>query len=136
MSGQSTFQTLVQRLLGPSAALAWKIILLLLVVTISYLALSPAPPRTIDLGWDKLNHAFAFTALAFAAALGYAPWHGKRSLIYLTLLAYGGLIEMLQLFVPGRSAEWTDLLADGIGIACGALIAAAGLRMLATGRLR
>jgi len=44
------------------------------------------------------------------------------------LLVYGGLIEVLQLFVPGRSAEWGDLLADGIGIVFGIGLAAFVLR--------
>jgi len=34
------------------------------------------------------------------------------------------LIEVLQLFVPGRSSEWGDLLADGIGIVFGMGLAA------------
>jgi len=30
--------------------------------------------------------------------------------------------------VPQRSGEWGDLLADGLGIACGGLLASAALR--------
>jgi len=41
----------------------------------------------------------------------------------LALLAYGGAIEVIQLFVPGRSCEWGDLLADAIGISLGVLLA-------------
>ena len=39
----------------------------------------------------------------------------------LALLAYGAAIELLQLQVPNRSAEWADLGADAIGIGLGAL---------------
>jgi VanZ family protein len=44
------------------------------------------------------------------------------------LRAFGVSIEVLQLFVPGRSSEWGDLLADSIGIACDAIIAPYVLR--------
>jgi hypothetical protein len=40
---------------------------------------------------------------------------------------------LLQLQVPGRDAEWGDLLADGVGIAC-ALGAVAAWRALQPGR--
>ena len=40
------------------------------------------------------------------------------------------LIEVLQLYVPGRSSEWGDLLADAIGVGAGAVIAMLLLRLL------
>ena len=94
-------------------ALAFFVLSLLV---ISYLALSPTPPKAADLGWDKLNHFGAFGTLTI---LGGLAWPGRRLLLAAGLLAYGGLIEILQTQVPGRSAEWVDLLADGIGILLG-----------------
>lgn len=99
-------------------------LLYLLIVGVSYLALTPKPPTGIDTGWDKLNHTLAFAALAISAWLAYPASHRTRLLWLGALLAFGGLIEILQLFVPGRSAESGDLLADALGIACGAAIAA------------
>lgn len=87
-------------------------------LAVSWLALTPTPPREADLGWDKLNHFSAFGTLTVLACLGW-PWPRRMAL---ALLAYGGLIELLQTQVPGRSAEWADLLADGIGIAIGLAI--------------
>ena len=110
--------------LSPSAARAWRALLLLLVVAVAYLALSPKPPTSIDLGWDKLNHMAAFTALAFAATMSTPGSRGVRLALLGSVLAFGGLIEILQLFVPGRASEWGDLLADSIGVVCGAFIAA------------
>jgi len=103
----------------------WKLVLVVLLVAVSYLALTPRPPAGIDLGWDKLNHMAAFTALAFCAALGFRTT--RRTLLAASggLLVFGGLIEILQLTVPGRSSEWGDLLADAIGIAVGMAIAGA-----------
>ena len=101
---------------------------MLLIVAVSYLALTPKPPANFDFGWDKLNHLLAFMTLAFCASLGSSASRGTRLLWLCALLAFGGLIEVLQQFVPGRSPEWGDLLADSIGIASGAVVAALVLR--------
>lgn len=114
------------------ATRGWRVLLLLLLVSVSVLALMPRPPVSIDFGWDKLNHLLAFSALAFSAGLGFPAPRMPRLAAPLALLAYGGLIELLQLRVPGRSGEWADLLADGLGIACGVLMATVALRAAAT----
>jgi len=113
--------------LSPAAARAWRALLLLLVLAVAYLALTPKPPTSIDLGWDKLNHMAAFTALAFAATMSTPGSRGVRLALLSAVLAFGGLIEVLQLFVPGRASEWGDLLADSIGVVCGAAGAACWL---------
>ena len=114
-----------------AAARAWRIVTALLVVAVSWLALTPTPPPTIDFGWDKLNHALAFTALAFSACLGHPASMRMRLLWLCALLAFAGLIEVLQAFVPGRSSEWGDLLGDAAGIAIGAVLGAVALRSVA-----
>ena len=108
---------------------AWRWLLLLLLAAIAALALTPAPAPELDLGWDKLNHLSAFAALGLCAMLGYRDARGRRLLVLAGLLAYGGLIEVLQLYVPNRSGEWGDLLADAIGIGIGALLALLWLRL-------
>ena len=100
----------------------------MLAVVFSYLALTPVPPSVIDTGWDKLNHVLAFSALAFSAQMAWRPMRRGRWWLLIGLLAFGGLIEVLQLGVPGRLAEWADLLADGAGIGIGASMAALRLR--------
>ena len=109
----------------------WRVLLLLLLVATSTLAVMPLPPANIDFGWDKLNHALAFAALGFSAGLGFPAPRASRLAAAIALLAYGGLIELVQMSVPQRSAEWADLLADGLGIACGVLIATAALQAAA-----
>ena len=43
--------------------------------------------------------------------------------VCLGLLAFGGAIEIAQYLLPyGRSAEWLDLAADGLGILAGSLL--------------
>jgi VanZ family protein len=109
----------------------WRAVLALLLGVITWLALSPAPPPQADLGWDKLNHLAAFATLAVVAVLGRC---GPFWRVGAALLAYGGLIEVLQSFTPNRSGEWADLLADGVGIALGLLLAAALLKLAARAR--
>ena len=106
----------------------WRMLLLVLIVAVGYLALTPLPPPVIDLGWDKLNHMVAFGALGFSASLGCPASRRVRLLLFIMLFAYGGLIEVLQQFVPGRTCEWADLFADSVGIALGAVMAAGLVR--------
>ena len=106
----------------------WRGLLAALLLLVGLLALLPAPPQQASLGWDKLNHLAAFGVLALCAVLGWRHQRAAQLTVLLALLAYGGAIELLQMQVPNRQAEWGDLLADALGIAVGALLALAWLR--------
>ncbi|RQO63083.1 VanZ family protein [Paucibacter sp. KBW04] len=122
---------LLRPLLSSDAARrAWRWIGLLLFFIISYLALSPAPPKGLDTGWDKANHLLAFASLAFCGFWSLRTLKQRLLGLPLSLLAYGGAIELIQFFVPGRSCEWADLGADSLGMALGLLIAVALSRLL------
>ena len=105
----------------------WRLTLVLLLCAVTWLALAPAPPKLLSTGWDKLNHLLAFSTLAIVTVMGFgAAWWR----IAAALLAYGGLIEILQGLLPPREADLADLLTDGLGIAIGLLLAQ-GLRRAA-----
>ena len=109
----------------------WRALFGALLLSILYLALSPRPPQSVDTGWDKLNHVFAFAALAWSGTFsgpGHARW---MRLLAAALMLFGAGIEVVQSFIPERSGEWADLLGDGAGIALGLTFAA-----LMRGRLR
>ena len=91
--------------------------LVLLVLSLAPLSVASALPTT---GWDKGNHALGFAVLGL---LGQWAWPGRTPVVLTALLAYGGLIELLQSFTPDRSAEAIDLLADWVGLLVGAGLA-------------
>jgi len=111
----------------------WRAAFALLAAAVAYLALTPIPPHAVDTGWDKLNHFLAFGALGVSCSFSGPRSRGWLLATSVALLAFGGAIEWLQLQVPGRDAEWGDLLADGVGIAC-ALGTVAAWRALQPGR--
>jgi len=76
------------------------------------------PPQAMNL-WDKAQHALGF---AWLAALGLAAYPRRAICVCLGLLAWGGVIEVLQWTTGWRYGEWIDWLADGIGIAAAALL--------------
>jgi len=91
-------------------------VVLVLIVTV--LALAPSS-FVRPAGWDKLYHALAFACLAFPLSLvrpKLAVW------VFLGLMAYGGVIELIQPHFR-HEAHWDDLLANGIGAAAGAMAA-------------
>jgi VanZ family protein len=67
---------------------------------------------------DKLQHLLAY---AWLVALGgwLRPDWTYRLLTAAALAGHGGAIELTQLLVPGRSAEWLDWGADNTGIIVG-----------------
>lgn len=94
----------------------WTLALIACVIAVLTLSLMPAPPPTLNTGWDKSNHLLAFVTLTWFALHAFPQ---RLKSVLLGLLAYGALIEILQSFTPSRSAEWLDLLADAVGILLG-----------------
>lgn len=90
---------------------------------VGWLALSPAPPPAVDTGWDKLNHLLAFAALSFVAQGASGRPALPRLAIVVGLILYGLGIEAAQAWVPGRSSDWQDLLANAAGIGSGCVLA-------------
>jgi len=104
----------------------------LLAATMAALLVISLLPPSVDLpstGWDKANHALAFAVLG---VLGRQSWPGRMPIVMPGLLAYGVLIEVLQSFVPGRDAEFADVVADAVGLA----LAAAAAMLVARRRAR
>ena len=88
------------------------------------------------LGWDKLQHLIAYATLGFAVGL-WIPRplrerHPGRAILFSTLIssAYGAIDEFHQYFVPGRTSDVLDWVADTIGAFLGASALMLAMRKL------
>ena len=97
-----------------TAARIAKVLLVLAIGVILWLALHPSPPIS-GLQLDKLNHLAAFFVLALLAEYAF-PSATVSALKLLPLLGFGLLIEVLQYWVGYRYFEWLDVAADAAGI--------------------
>jgi len=104
------------RLLAFAPSLFWTA---LAIVTILSLIPGTAVPGPLQF-WDKAQHAMAFALLTVLGCLSY-PRHLK--ILVLSLLVYGGLIELVQAtLTTTRFGDVIDWVADAIGIAAGAAL--------------
>ena len=94
-----------------------------IIVLVGITVLSLLPPRsTVDLGNnDKLSHLFAYSVLT-CNALVIQKFNSFKIWLLALLLCYGGLMEYLQGFVPGRVVSLWDIAANTGGILVGLLL--------------
>jgi VanZ family protein len=87
-------------------------------IMLGVLLLRSAP---IPTGWDKVAH---FTTYAFITCLLWYGTAGRAPLAVLAaVFAFGAFDEVHQLFMPGRTAEVADFIADTLAASavCGLL---------------
>lgn len=73
--------------------------------------------------WDKLAHIGAFALIGSAAGVASGTRGWLRVAWCVTgALALGVADELHQIYLPGRSASWADLLADATGGIAGAAL--------------
>lgn len=98
----------------------WLTVGWLLVASVVWLSLTPAPPRIpgeFD-GSDKVGHWLAYFILAGWFVQLYRSW-GPRLLYGLLFVALGIGLEFLQEWGGVRSFEVTDMVAGTLGVAAG-----------------
>jgi VanZ family protein len=71
--------------------------------------------------WDKLQHFSAYLTLSFLPVIGFRD-RRRGILAGLCMFVLGVLLEAGQHFSPGRSVELGDVVANGVGVSCGALL--------------
>lgn len=93
-----------------------RLILGMVMLIITYMALTPVPDMLQQSVNDKLGHALAFVLLSF---LSHISWPDRRFgwRHALPLIVYGVFLECAQYFIPGRFFSLWDIVADGAGIA-------------------
>lgn len=77
-------------------------------------AITPGDDTVGLIPWDKAKHFIVFYVLAVLGCLALPKSRLWR--IGLVLVAFGGLIEIVQHFT-GRDMSWGDLVADFCGVA-------------------
>ena len=68
---------------------------------------------------DKFLHFSCFLYLTIISWLSRIIY--KELWLYVIVLAYGILIEIVQIYIPYRSFEFLDIFADFLGILAGSL---------------
>jgi VanZ family protein len=95
----------------------------LLAAAVTFATLGPPRFRPqSNLGQDG-EHALAFVLIGLAFGVAYPK---NRSLVAAMAVAGIGLVEILQLWMPGRHARWEDFIVDALA-ACAGLAIAFGL---------
>jgi VanZ family protein len=87
-------------------------------VVVAIASLSPQSPAVASGLGDKLDHLAAYTVLTVLMALG---WAGRISvgIIFGAVACFGGLLELLQAFSPGRQPDWSDFAVNTTGCLIG-----------------
>ncbi len=94
----------------------WRLLFWVCACAVLALSLMPPSQPLPSTGWDKGNHLLAFGVLAL---LGRRAFAGHWLALLVALLAYGGVIELLQGMTAYREADWLDLVADTCGVLAG-----------------
>jgi hypothetical protein len=74
-----------------------------------------------------LEHSLIYAVAGFAFGLGYGR---RRVQVAILLLLFSGVVEVAQLFVPGRHARFSDFIVDALSVCAGFVAAAIASRSL------
>lgn len=89
------------------------------VALVCYLSLVPHPPEPVSFdGVDKIEHLLAYAGLMLWFCQVYVS-RAARIALLLGLVALGVAIEILQGMGGYRYFEYTDMLANSVGVSVG-----------------
>jgi VanZ family protein len=91
---------------------------LIIISTLAFIPDYSGLPPVVSFN-DKLNHASAFAVLLFLYR--FAFFHTMQRIL-ISLLFYAIFIEIVQAFLPTRTASIEDIFADSIGLVIGMLL--------------
>lgn len=116
----------------PAAAALALMVALYVVATLPAHPTPPSPPPAAIgwMSWSLLNNILHVPAYLLLAWVLYFCVNGRANppvavVIAVTIAAaYGGLMELMQISVPGRYASLTDMVLNTAGATAGAALAA------------
>ncbi len=91
--------------------------------------LAPMPVSTISASTysDKIAHIILFGLFSFLVFFNLAAKYKEWRAFFLSVISsfiFSGLIEIIQIHIPGRTASWFDFFAGVLGAVVFALAAA------------
>lgn len=97
--------------------------LILIFYILLVIALSLIPTASIGDGLhsDKLAHFIAYGVMGLLAYISVDSIR-KKSYMFIFIISLGALLELFQLYIPGRSASYPDIIANTIGAILGYFI--------------
>lgn len=91
--------------------IAWSLAIAIVVLSVVPPGLRPETGVPHD-----LEHFLIFWATGLAFGLGYDR---SRGLLVILLVFFSGVVEVMQLFVPGRHARLSDFIVDAVAMCLG-----------------
>ena len=91
------------------------------VIVLAILSLTPGDEMVRTGVPGVLEHFVAYAGAAFVATLGYRR-RLRHVQIAALLIAYAGLLELAQLWVPGRHSQAVDFAFSAAGVMAGSAI--------------
>ena len=99
---------------------SFRLILAISIVVISILSIQHLEVEpSVNLN-DKLLHFSCFLYLTIISWLSRIIY--KELWLYVIVLGYGILIEIVQIYIPYRSFEFLDIFADFLGVLAGSFL--------------
>lgn len=110
------------------SAAAARILFWVLIASVLFFALIPGPLGDI-IESDVERHYLAFLVLPAVASYGWPRL--SVVLLWIAFVAFGGMIEILQLVMAlGRAAEWRDWVNDIVATTISLVVSTVILRMV------
>jgi VanZ family protein len=109
------------KLMAVKTTLRFGALFALLAICVLSLVPGEYRPHTMILP-AEFEHVAAYTVAALFLGLARAGRLSAPRLV-LMLTVYGGLLELCQLWIPGRNAQVMDIAADFVGASIGVLVA-------------
>jgi VanZ family protein len=99
----------------------------ILIIVIAVLSVVPPAQRPVTgVASSNFEHLAIYLTTGLLLAIGYRD---RLSAVVAGLLMFAGLIELVQLFVPGRHARFSDFFIDCVASAAGVALVALGTRI-------
>ena len=89
-------------------------------ILLTYLALTPIQIQGTQKIWDKGAHFIAYALLLIFMKLVWTKWSYFQ--LGSVCVGYSCLMEVVQYFIPSRSAELLDIWANFLGVMLGILL--------------